>query len=53
MLNKFVIETWVNCLHFLIDEKNLKKLGMTEELISVKSYYMIICCFEIFGVTSG
>ena len=35
MHNKFVIEKWVNRRHFFIDEKNLQKLGLTEEPISV------------------
>ena len=33
--NEFVIEMWFNARHFFIDEKNLKKFGMTEKLIPV------------------
>ena len=32
--NQFFIEKWVNRRHFYIDEKKLKKFGMTEKLIS-------------------
>ena len=46
MHNKFVIEKWVNRRHFYIDEKNQQKSGLTGELISVKSYYMIIPSFQ-------
>ena len=46
MHNKFVIEKWVNRRHFYIDEKNQQKFGLTGELISVKSYYMIIPSFQ-------
>ena len=46
MRNKFFIEIWVNRRYFFIDEKNLQKLGLTGELISVYSYYMIIPCFQ-------
>ena len=41
MHNKFIIEKWVNRRHFFIDEKNLQKLGLTEELISAYLYYII------------
>ena len=44
--NKSFIEKWVNHRHFFIDEKNLQKLGLTGELISVYSYYMIIPSFQ-------
>ena len=33
--NKFVIEKWVNCHHFFIDEKHLQKFDQTGEVISV------------------
>ena len=33
--NKFFIEKCVNRRHFFIDEKNLKKFGQAEKLISV------------------
>ena len=46
MHNKFVIEKWVNRRHFYIDEKNQQKFGLAGELISVKSYYMIIPSFQ-------
>ena len=46
MHNKFFIEIWVNRRYFFIDEKNLQKLGLTGELISVYSYYMIIPSFQ-------
>ena len=46
MHNKFFIEIWVNRRYFFIDEKNPQKLGLTGELISVYSYYMIIPCFQ-------
>ena len=44
--NKSFIEKWVNHRHFFIDEKNLQKLGLTGELISVYSYCMIIPSFQ-------
>ena len=43
--NKFLNEKWVNRRHFFIDEKNLQKLGVTGELLSVYSYYMMIRSF--------
>ena len=30
--SKFVIEKWVNCRHFFIDEKNLQNLVWQEKL---------------------
>ena len=44
--NKFLNEKWVNRRHFFIDEKNLEKLGVTGELLSVYSYYMMIRFFH-------
>ena len=46
MHNKFVIEKWANRRQIFIDEKNLKKIGLTGELSSVQSYYMIIPSFQ-------
>ena len=46
MHNKFFIEKLVNRRNFFIDQKNLQKLGLTGELISVYSYYMIINSFQ-------
>ena len=46
MHNKFFVEKWVNRRHFFVDEKKLLKLGVTGELISVHSYYMIIPSFQ-------
>ena len=42
----FFIKKWFKRRHFFIDEKNLQKLGLTGELISVNSYYMTIRSFQ-------
>ena len=44
--HKFFIEKWVNRRHFFIDEKNLQKLRLTAELISVYSYNITIPSFQ-------
>ena len=44
--NKFFIKKWFNRVHFLIDEKNVQKLALTDEPISVHSYYIIIPSFQ-------
>ena len=44
--NTIFKEKWVNRRHFFLDEKNLQKLGLTGEPISVYSYYMIIPSFQ-------
>ena len=36
----------MNRRHFFIDEKNLEKLGVTGERLSVYSYYMMIRFFH-------
>ena len=46
MHDKFFIEKWVNRRYSFIDEKDLQKLALTGEVISVYSYYMIIPCFQ-------
>ena len=35
IFNIFVIEKWVNCLHFLVHQKNLQKSDLAAEPISV------------------
>ena len=46
MHNKFIFQKWINRSHFLIYQKNLKKLGLAGELISAYLYYMIIFSFQ-------
>ena len=45
-IHKSLNEKWVNRRHFFIDEKNLEKLGVTGERLSVYSYYMMIRFFH-------
>ena len=45
-------EKWLNGRHFFVAEKNMEKLGVTGELLSVYSYYMMILLSESsFGFT--
>ena len=45
-IHNFFVEKWVSRCHFFIDDKNLQKLDLTLELLSVRWYYMIIPSFE-------
>ena len=40
------MKNWANSCHFFIDEKSLQRFGLTAEVISVSSYYMIILSFQ-------
>ena len=35
-IHNFFVEKWVNRCHFFIDDKNLQKLDLTLELLSVR-----------------
>ena len=41
-----LLENGLKVVIFLIDEKNLQKLGLTGELISASEYYMITLSFQ-------
>ena len=42
----FLLKSGLTITNVFIDEKNLQKSGMTGELISVHSYYMILSSFQ-------